>query len=129
MTNRDPFHSVALVRDVAGFVIACGTGVVVRLRKRSARYWPVASGKVESATSYENVSQWLTDVSYSYNIDGEFYSGQFQLTSRSERKANEHEFRWKGRNIGVRYSPRNKNVSVVRIEDQAGLYGEEFKGH
>jgi hypothetical protein len=129
MTNRDPFHWVALVRDVAGFVIASGTGVVVWLRKRNARYWPVASGKVESASSYENVSQWLTDVSYSYNVDGEFYSGQFQLTSRSERKANEHEFRWKGRSIGVRYSPRNKNVSVVRIEDQAGLYGEEFKGH
>lgn len=127
--SRNPFHWFAFARDAVAIAIAAGTGIVVWLRKRSARYWPIATGKVESASSYENVSQWLTDIAYSYSVDGEFFSGQFQLNSRSERRANQHEFRWKGRNIGVRYSPRNKTISVVRIEDQAGLHGEEFRGH
>jgi hypothetical protein len=127
--SQDPFRWIALARDAAGFAIAAGTGIVVWHRKRSSRYWPTAFGKVESASSFENVGQWLTDVAYSYSVDGEFYSGQFRLTSRNERKADEHELRWKGRNIAVRHSSRNKSISVVRTEDQAGLYGGEFKGH
>jgi hypothetical protein len=71
---------------------------------------------------------WRTDVAYSYCIENEFYPGEFQLRSWSERKANEKELRWKGRKIGVRYSPRNPRISVVRIEDQAALYGEEYAG-
>jgi hypothetical protein len=123
--SRDPLPWIALARDAVGFAIAAGTGIVVWLRKRSARYWPITFGKVESASSIGC----LTDVSYSYSVGTEFHSGQFQLRSRSEQKANEQEFSWKGRNIGVRYSPRDPKISVVRIEDQAGLYGEEFRGH
>jgi hypothetical protein len=130
MTIRsDPFPWLVLARDAAGFAIAAGAGIAVWLRKRSSRYWPITFGKMESASSFEDGFQWLTDVSYSYTVEREFHSGQFQLRSRSERKATEQELRWKGRNIGVRYSPRNPQVSVVRVEDQAGLYGEEYTGH
>jgi hypothetical protein len=72
---------------------------------------------------------WRTDVSYSFRIGGEFYAGEFQLRPSNERQANEKELRWKARNIGVRYSLRNSQISVVRIEDQASLYGEEYTGH
>ena len=71
---------------------------------------------------------WRTDVTYSYRIGQEFYPGEFHLRSLSERKANEKELRWKGRKIGVRHSPHNPQISVVRMEDQAGLYGEEYTG-
>ena len=118
-----------MAREAVAFAFASGTAVVVWLRKRSARHWPMAFGKVESASSYQFNSRWLTDVSYSYSVDGEFYSGQFQLTSRTERKADEQQSRWKGSSVGVRYSPRKKEVSVARVEDQAGLHAEAFRGH
>jgi len=35
----------------------------------------------------------------------------------------------RGQEIGVRYSPRSPKLSVVRTEDQAGLYGGEYAGH
>lgn len=123
--SRDPLPWIALARDAVGFAIAAGTAIGVWLRKRSARYWPITFGRVEST----NVTGCLTDVSYSYSVEIDFYSGHFQVRSRNEQKANEQELRWKGRNIGVRYSPRDPKISVVRIEDQAGLYGEEFRGH
>jgi hypothetical protein len=127
MTMRgDPFWWVAIARDAVGFAIAAGTAIIVWLRKQSSRHWPMTFGNVESASSFQDSYLWRTDVAYSYGIGDEFYSGEFQL--RCERKANKKELRWKGRKVGVRYSPRNAQISVVRIEDQAGLYGEEYAG-
>jgi Protein of unknown function (DUF3592) len=114
---------VAVARDVVAFAIAAGTGILLWLRKRSSRHWPITFGKVESASTYQDNFKWLTDVSYSYSVERDFYSGQFQLRSRSERKANDHELHWKGRTITVRYSPRDPHVSVVIAGDQDGLRG------
>jgi|SRR6266850_2255624 len=118
-----------LTRAAVVFAVVAGTAIAVWLRKRSSRHWPITFGKVEHASSFEDGFNWLTDVSYSYSVEKDFYSGQFQLRSRGEKKANEQELRWKGRNIGIRYSPRDPKISVVRVEDQAGLHGEEFRGH
>jgi len=86
-------------------------------------------GRVENASSFENVGTWLTDISYSYSVANEFYSGQCQIKARSERKASDHVVRWNGQNINVRYSPKKPAISVVRLEDQAGLLPGEFRGH
>jgi len=127
--THDPIQWMGIVRDAVGFAIAAGTGIAVWHRKRSARYWPITFGKVEFVSSFEDGFKWQTDISYSYSVERDFYSGQFQLRSRTQQIANELELRWKGRNLGVRYSPSNPQVSVVRVEDQAGLYGEEYTGH
>ena len=87
---------------------------------------PSTFGNVESASTFQDNSVWRTDVAYSYSIGNEFYAGEFQLRSSSERKATERELRWKGQKIGVRYSPRSPKISVVRTEDQAGLYGGAY---
>jgi len=127
MTIRHDFIFWATVaRDAAGFAIAAGTGFIVWLRKRSSRHWPSALGNVESASTFQDSFVWKTDVSYSYSVENSFYPGTFQLRSWSERKANDKEQRWKGRRIGVRYSPRKPEISVVRSEDQASLYGDEY---
>jgi hypothetical protein len=127
--SHDPIWWASLARESVGFAIAASAGILLWLRRRRSRFWPVAFGNVESASSFEDGVVWRTDVAYSYNIGNEFYPGEFQLRSFSERKATEKELRWKGRNIGVRYSPRNPQISVVRVEDQAGLHGEEYTGH
>jgi Protein of unknown function (DUF3592) len=127
--SRNPFFWATVARDIVGFAVAASTGIFLWLRKRSSRYWPLAPGNVESASSFQYNSVWRTDVAYSYSIGDEFYAGEFQLRSSNERKANEKELRWKGRNIRVRYSPRNSQISVVRIEDQTALHAEEYIGH
>jgi Protein of unknown function (DUF3592) len=129
MTMRgDPIRWAAMARDAVGFAIAATTGIIVWLRKRSSRYWPTTLGNVESASSFQDNSVWRTDVAYSYSIGNEFYAGAFQLRSSSERKATEKELRWKGRKIGVRYSPWSPKISIVRTEDQAGLHGGKYAG-
>ena len=122
MTSRDPLTWLALAKGAVAFAIAAGTAIALWLRRRSARYWPMTHGKVEYASSFENSGSWLTDVSYSYRVGSDFYSGQFQLKSRSERKANCDVARWKDENIGVRYSPKKPEISVVRMEDQSALH-------
>jgi hypothetical protein len=116
-------------RDAIAFAIAAGTAIALWLRKRSARYWPVTHGKIEYASCFENSGSWLTDVSYSYRVEDDFYSGQFQVESRSEGGADAIAARWKGQNVAVRYSMKNPAMSVLRMEDQSGLHPEEFQGH
>ena len=119
--NHDPGWWFAIGRDAVGLVLAAGTGITLWLRKRSATVWPVAFGRVESVSSYEENFVWRTDVSYSYSVGPNFYSGQFQVQSYGERRANQKELRWRGQSIRIRYSPKDANISVVRAEDQAGL--------
>jgi|ERR1700691_5332551 hypothetical protein len=92
---HDPIGWTAVARDVVVFATAATSASILWLRKRSSRHWPIIFGNVESASSFENNGTWLTDVSYSYSIQGDFYSGQFQVRSRSEDKASEHELCWK----------------------------------
>lgn len=126
--SRDPFIWLTLGRDAIAFAVAAGTAIVLWLRKRRARYWPMTPGRVEHVSSFENSGSWLTDVSYSYRVENDFYSGQFQLKTMGEAKAGRHVARWKDQNIGVRYSAKKPGISVVRMEDQSGLHPEEFRG-
>jgi Protein of unknown function (DUF3592) len=127
--SRDPFHWAPLAWGTLLLAISTGTAIALWLRKRSARYWPISQGRVEYASSFENSGTWLTDISYSYRVADEFYSGQFRLSSRSERKAKEIEARWKNNPVGVRYSRKKPEISVVRTEDQNALNPREFLGH
>lgn len=105
--TRDPITWAVLVRDAIALAIAAGGGIALWLQKRSARYWPMTYGTVEQASYFENGGVWLTDISYSYNVANEFYSGQFQIRDRSERKASGNVDRWKDQNIVARYSPKS----------------------
>jgi Protein of unknown function (DUF3592) len=128
-STRDPLAWAALARDAIGIAVAAGAAITLWLRKRSARNWPTVSGKVEQASCFENNGTWITDISYSYTVAGEFFSGQFPLKARNEQKANEQIVQWKDQSILVRYSPRKPEISAVRIEDQAALHPGEFRGH
>jgi hypothetical protein len=68
-------------------------------------------------------------VSYSYRVENDFYSGQFQVKSRNEEKAGGIAARWKDQNVAVRYSMKSPEISVLRMEDQSGLHPGEFLGH
>lgn len=127
--SRDPLAWLSLGRDAIALGIAAATGIALWLRKRSARYWPTTYGRVEHASSFKESGVWLTDISYSYRVAEDFYSGQFQLKARRERNASDEVALWKDRTIEIRYSPSKPELSVVRMEDQAGLLPGEFVGH
>jgi hypothetical protein len=126
--NHDPLSWIAWARDAVGFAITAGTGAVAWYRKRGARHWPITFGKVEYAMTSDEQG-WKTNLSYSYNVDGAFYSGLLPLKARNEAAAEAQADRWKGLNVAVRYSPRHHEISVMRIEDQGSLSSEEFRGH
>ena len=127
--SRDPFAWLSLGRDAIALGIGAATGFTLWLRKGSARYWPTTYGRVEHASSFKNSGVWLTDISYSYRVAEDFYSGQFQLKAGGEQNASDEVAHWKDRTNEIRYSPRKPELSVVRMEDQAGLVHGEFVGH
>ncbi|MCU1304826.1 MAG: hypothetical protein JWQ87_5110 [Candidatus Sulfotelmatobacter sp.] len=129
MPRRSDFLSwLYLARDLIAFVISAATGLLIWYRTRSARYWPMTYGKVEYGMT-SDVDGWKSNLSYSYNVSGEFYSGVLPLKTQNEAAADEEVSKWKGQNLAIRYSPRNPSISVVRMEDQASLSDGEFRGH
>ena len=113
---------ITITWEMIAFCVAMGGVVTVWLRKRSATVWPDVFGIVESASTYQDNFIWRTDIEYSYNVGADFYSGRFQLQSRSEKEAGLHEQRWSRQRIRIRHSPRDAKLSVVRMEDQIGLF-------
>jgi hypothetical protein len=59
-------------------------------------------------------------MSYSYRVNGEYYSGFHRIGARSERRAEERIVGWKGRMVVVRYSPDRHDLSVLLKGDQPG---------
>jgi len=117
-----------MAHGLMAFGISAGTAVLVWYRKRSARFWPITYGRVEYGLTSDE-GGWKTNLMYSYAVGSAFYSGVLPLKARNESAADTQASKWRGQNLAVRYSPRNPAISVVRMEDQAGLSGGEFRGH
>jgi hypothetical protein len=71
-----------------------------------------------SSDSY--VQPWVADLSYTYIVNGEYFSGHCRLRARSERRAEEKIAGWKGRMVVVRYSPDKHDLSALLRSDQPG---------
>jgi hypothetical protein len=102
----------------------------VRKRKRErllrdAATWPRTPGRVEQAVTIKEFVEgdlaWHVRLTYSYVVNGQYYSGVFLLPSELEPDAIEHASAWKGREVVVRYWPENVSDSVILLEDQAPL--------
>jgi len=63
---------------------------------------------------------WAANITYSYVVNGEYYSGSRQLRAFSRRRAEAKIEGWKGRMIVVRYSPERNDLSTVLQADQPG---------
>jgi len=103
------------------FLVAGAVGAVVGWRKRSAaRSWPIVIGVVEQ-TCADKVDRYryAPGVLYSYQVQGEFYSGQYQLkeTRYTAEQATELATPWLKRKICIRYKPNDPQTSVFLPED------------
>lgn len=92
--------------------------------ERQARSWPRASGHVHS-TQVKRAERpkdgwycWQAELSYSYTVNGEYYSGTRLLPPESEDEAYELAKCWKDRDVTVRYCQEEVTDSVFLLEDQ-----------
>lgn len=87
----------------------------------------MTNGKVEYGVT-SDTDGWKTNLVYSYPVSGEYYSGVHPLKVRNEAEADDKARAWRGQDLAIRYSPTNPAISVVRMEDQAPLTVEAFRG-
>jgi hypothetical protein len=92
------------------------------LRSLRGSGWPTAQGTVESATVNTIAEQSLSEIAYSYALQGERYSGYFVRQFADEQDAWDYARPLAGQPISVRYKPASPAVSAVRIEEQNPLF-------
>jgi len=119
--NSDPLYWLRLLSEIAAFVLSAGTGLMAWHRKQSARHWPMTYGRIETALALDENNHWFSDLSYAYKVGTDFYSGHFRLSARNEEDADQQIAKWRGQNLTIRYSLRNPEISVLRMEDQPCL--------
>ena len=101
---------------ILGGIIALLTSAIYQIRSRQAQSWPVVDGTVESHLSRVEVlgseQRKIAEVSYSFNINSEYYSGAYVV-------AGEFEFDYfpKGSRVVVHYKPSDPSISFLDRED------------
>ena len=123
--SRDPMAYLGLVRDLIALAIAAGSGIVIWLRARQAHSWPTTEATVWTASAHPTEERsyiygWVGDLTYSYVVNGAYYSGSCLLRARTERRAEELVSGRKGRTIVLRYSPTRHDISIALRPDQPG---------
>jgi uncharacterized protein DUF3592 len=120
----DLWNFLPLLRDIALFVAAACSGVWAWLRVRQAQSWPSAQGTIGQAAARpaadRHFKPWVGELTYTYVVNGDYYSGFHRIRARSERRADKLISGWKGRMVIVRYSPTKPGISVLLRSDQPG---------
>jgi len=123
----DKFDQFLLFKDALLFIVAAGAGIRYWIRRRRATSWPSTQGTVMSANASDRQPyrhSCLCVLSYSYAVNGDYYSGSHSIHARNERRADELATEWKGRSLVIRYSPSSHDVSVLLKDDQIGGMGD-----
>jgi hypothetical protein len=117
-SERGIFYLAAAALGVISWVIQ-------QFRRRKAQAWPIADGTVEWARArvegngrYEHV---IPEVTYSYSVQGEFYSGVHEVVQESDLL----DFP-KGLRVLVHYKPTDPATSFLdteqlRVREEAGI--------
>ena len=85
---------------------------------RKSTGWPLVPATVENyEVEYSRQEGFITALYYSYSVNGEFYSGRFNLRSASEGAARDTGDKWVRRKILVRHKPGDPAKSVFIEKD------------
>ncbi len=91
------------------------------LRRRAARQWPLAQGRVEKADWRQPSTctnrYFVAELAYSYVISGHFYAGHYRRAFSSADEAAAFVERLRGASIQVRYKQAAPATSLLREED------------
>jgi hypothetical protein len=114
---------------IAVGVVLAAIGLVRHgLLKRAAKNWPMAHATVEicyaigTDTIRQGESWWIPVLGYSYEVNGERYSGSVGLegeSSRDRETAEQAGKGWRGQKIVVRFNPQKPEKSAFLPEDGA----------
>ena len=94
-----------------------------------ARNWPVIKGRVEYGivAQHRDPETWFlfpnytAEVSYSYSVSGEYYSGHIERSFFRESSAQKFVQNFRGKGVFVRYNQSSPEISVLRKSDQPVL--------
>ncbi len=123
MRHFDPWGLLPLARDIVLLLAGGATGVLAWMRARGAQSWPSAQGTVASVRSRSVggvYKPWIGEFSYTYTVNGEYFSGIHQIRVLTQKRAEALTLGWKGRMVVVRYSPSKHEASVLLKSDQPG---------
>ncbi len=124
MRHLDPWGLLPLLKDVALLLIPTGAGLWTWYKTRHAHSWPSAQGSIQSTRVQRStdsyIQPWVATLTYTYVVNGEYYSGFYRVRARSERRAEEKIEGWKGRMVVVRYSADKHDLSALLKSDQPG---------
>ena len=124
MKPFDPWKLLPLWQEIALSVAAACSGLWAWWRVRQAQSWPSTQGTISGAaarpTNDRRFKPWIGELTYSYVVNGEYYSGFHQIRARKERRAEELVSGWKGRMVIVRYSAKKHEISALLKSDQPG---------
>lgn len=124
MRHLDLWGFWPILKDVVLLLIPAAGGAWAWFKFRHAHSWPSAQGTVVAAQVQRRAGSylqpWVAQLTYTYIVNGEYYSGSFPMRARNERSAEEKVAGWKGRMVVVRYSPEKHDLSVLLKDDQPG---------
>jgi Protein of unknown function (DUF3592) len=123
MRRFNPWDLLPLARDLVLLLAGVATGTFAWLRARRAQSWPSTQGTVENVRSRSVggiYKPWVGEFSYTYVVNGEYFSGFHEIRAFSEKRADALTFGWKSRMLVVRYSPSKYETSVLLRSDQPG---------
>ena len=122
MTGFDQFLQWSpIVKEGALLALSAAAGVSYWIRTRRAQSWPLTQTTLWQTDVRTQDKRWVGELTYSYKVEGEYYSGTHLRKARSEKKAEALVEAWKGRMLVVRYAPTQHDISVLLKGDQAGI--------
>jgi len=124
MRHFDPWGLLPILKDVVLLLLPAAGAAWAWFKFRHAHSWPSAQGTIISAqaqaTTDSHFQRWVGNLTYTYVVNGEYYSGFHRIRARNERRAEEKIAGWKDRMVVVRYSPDKPDLSVLLKSDQPG---------
>jgi Protein of unknown function (DUF3592) len=102
---------------IAVAVVTVLAALLYRVRQNNAQSWPRAEATVGSAsigeTKADSEAVWYVRVSYSFAVDGDFYTGMTDRIVSSSASAKELAPKLVGKKFPVRYKQGKPDTSVV----------------
>jgi len=123
MRHFDPLGLLPLARDLILLVVGVAGGVLAWLKARRAQSWPSTQGTVMGVASRSVggiYKPWIGEFTYTYIVNGEYFSGVHPIRALSRKRADGLTLGWKGRMLVVRYSPSSHETSALLRSDQPG---------
>jgi hypothetical protein len=120
--SRESFLKRLIIRQILE-ALGADLGKWTRLASWN---WPIVKGRVEHGAiggRGDSENWWLAlcftaEVSYSYSVAGEYYSGRLERSFFRESSAEEFVNSLKERGVFVRYNQSSPSMSVLRNKDQ-----------